>query len=50
MIFFLSVSFFQVIHHVRLEQDDGADHHTISKRSADQNLRIKLYYDRSVYK
>ena len=35
---------FQVIH-VHLE-----DHHSVRKRSIDQNLRIKLYYDESVYK
>jgi len=31
--------------HVHLE-----DHHSVRKRSIDQNLRIKLYYDESVYK
>eukprot|EP00095_Tigriopus_kingsejongensis_P009355 snap_masked-scaffold488_size158317-processed-gene-0.1 protein:Tk09355 transcript:snap_masked-scaffold488_size158317-processed-gene-0.1-mRNA-1 annotation:"PREDICTED: uncharacterized protein LOC100678118" len=31
--------------HVHLE-----DHHVVRKRSIDQNLRIKLYYDESVYK
>lgn len=36
--------YFQVIH-VHLE-----DHHVVKKRSINQNLRIKLYYDESVYK
>ena len=35
---------FQVIH-THLEE-----HHVVRKRSLDQNLRIKLYYDESVYK
>merc|ERR1719361_2921870 len=33
------------VQHVHLE-----DHHVVRKRSIDQNLRIKLYYDESVYK
>ncbi|XP_040565883.1 leishmanolysin-like peptidase [Lepeophtheirus salmonis] len=33
------------VQHVHLE-----DHHSLRKRSLDQNLRIKLYYDGSVYK
>ena len=39
-----SIHFFQV-QHVHL-----GDHHVVRKRSIDQNLRIKLYYDESVYK
>ena len=35
---------FQVIH-VHLEEE-----HVVKKRSLNQNLRIKLYYDESVYK
>ena len=33
------------VQHVHLEE-----HHVVRKRSIDQNLRIKLYYDESVYK
>jgi len=40
-----SIHFFFQVQHVHLE-----DHHVVRKRSIDQNLRIKLYYDESVYK
>ena len=42
--FFFYINLFQV-QHVHLEE-----HHILRKRSIDQNLRIKLYYDDSVYK
>ena len=41
---FFYIKLFQV-QHVHLEE-----HHVLRKRSIDQNLRIKLYYDDSVYK
>jgi hypothetical protein len=42
LLFYINI--FQV-QHVHLEE-----HHVLRKRSIDQNLRIKLYYDDSVYK
>ena len=38
----------QVLPTIHLEEEE--DHHTIRKRSLDQQLRIKLYYDESVYR
>ena len=38
----------QVLPAIHLE--DPADVHVIKKRSLDQQLRIKLYYDESVYR
>ena len=38
-------------HHLILSLEESEEAgHEVRKRSADQNLRIKLYYDESVYK
>ena len=39
----------QVLPTISLEESEEAAHQ-VRRRSADQNLRIKLYYDESVYR
>ena len=43
-----SIIYLQVLPAIHLE--DPSEVHVIKKRSLDQQLRIKLYYDESVYR